>query len=90
MPFQDIHLEEKEGIRKGDIVSYVSESYSRHNAPIRPEVYRLRFDREWSELVFESKLDDHSSLFKRSPSHELNRTSFFISHSFYCTHYFYN
>ena len=40
-----------EPIKKGDIVTFIYESYSRNSVPLKPEICRVRRDKTWTHVV---------------------------------------
>lgn len=43
--YEDMHL------KRGDIVTFAYENYSRHSIPVRPKIMRKRTDLSWEEVV---------------------------------------
>lgn len=38
-------------LRKGNVVSFSFENYTRNSAPVNPKVYRIREDISWEEVI---------------------------------------
>lgn len=48
-------------LKKGDIVTFSCDTYSRHSVPVNPIIFQIRSDMNWRDVLKENRERKHQS-----------------------------